>query len=88
MVGETKHEPGLINWFRRHLMSASTEVVEIRVRPRKDRRLGGGNAYDQHARLALEIGESGIVIERGNIRTAGTREDIFAHWDDLEDMLY
>jgi branched-chain amino acid transport system ATP-binding protein len=42
---------------------------------------------EQHAKLALDIADYGILIERGKIRTAGSREDLYARWAEIEDML-
>ena len=42
---------------------------------------------EQHARLAVEMADQGILIERGKIRTAGTREELLGRWPAIEDML-
>jgi len=42
---------------------------------------------EQHARLALDLAEQAVVLERGRVRLAGTREEVLARWDEVEDML-
>ncbi|ATN36932.1 ABC transporter ATP-binding protein (plasmid) [Rhizobium sp. ACO-34A] len=42
---------------------------------------------EQHARMALEIAEQGIVVERGRIRTGGSRQELLQRWEEIEDML-
>ncbi len=42
---------------------------------------------EQHARLALDLAEQAVVMERGRVRLAGTREEMLARWDEVEDML-
>jgi len=42
---------------------------------------------EQHARLALDLAEQAIVLERGRVRLAGTRDEVLARWDEVEDML-
>ncbi|MCM2474576.1 ABC transporter ATP-binding protein [Rhizobium sp. CG5] len=42
---------------------------------------------EQHARMALEIAEQAIIVERGRIRTEGTKEDLLGRWQEIEDML-
>ncbi|MGV1988640.1 ABC transporter ATP-binding protein [Agrobacterium sp. 22-221-1] len=42
---------------------------------------------EQHARMALEIAEQGIVVERGRVRARGSRDQLFERWDEIEDML-
>lgn len=42
---------------------------------------------EQHARLALDLAEQAVVLERGTVRLAGTRDEFLARWDEVEDML-
>jgi len=42
---------------------------------------------EQHARLALDLAEQAVVLERGRVRLAGTRNEVLARWDEVEDML-
>ena len=42
---------------------------------------------EQHARLALELAEHGVLLERGQVRMAGTRDELLARWDEVEGML-
>ena len=42
---------------------------------------------EQHARLALDLAEQAVVLERGRVRLAGTRDELLARWDKVEDML-
>lgn len=42
---------------------------------------------EQHARMALDVAEQGIVVERGRVRTSGSKDDLFGRWDEVEDML-
>ncbi len=42
---------------------------------------------EQHARLALDLAEQAVVLERGRVRLSGTRDEILARWDEVEDML-
>lgn len=42
---------------------------------------------EQHARLALDLAEQGVVLERGQVRLADTRAGLLARWDEVEDML-
>ena len=42
---------------------------------------------EQHARLALDLAERAIILERGRVRLAGTRADLLTRWDEVEDML-
>ncbi|WLS00659.1 ABC transporter ATP-binding protein [Shinella sumterensis] len=42
---------------------------------------------EQHARLALEVAEQGIVVERGRLRTGGSRGELLHRWEEIEDML-
>ena len=42
---------------------------------------------EQHAKLALELAEQAVVLERGRVRLAGSREALLARWDDVEGML-
>jgi branched-chain amino acid transport system ATP-binding protein len=42
---------------------------------------------EQHARLALDLAEQAVVLERGRVRLAGTRDEFLARWDEVEDML-
>jgi branched-chain amino acid transport system ATP-binding protein len=42
---------------------------------------------EQHARLALDLAEQAVVLERGRVRLAGTRDEVLARWDEVEDML-
>jgi len=42
---------------------------------------------EQHARLAVDLAERGIVLERGRVRLAGDRAELLARWDEIEDML-
>jgi branched-chain amino acid transport system ATP-binding protein len=42
---------------------------------------------EQHAKLALELAEQGIVLERGRVRASGSRDELFGRWDEIEDML-
>ncbi|MGV2126580.1 ABC transporter ATP-binding protein [Agrobacterium vitis] len=42
---------------------------------------------EQHAKLALEIAEQGMVIERGQVRVSGSRESLLQDWTEIEDML-
>ena len=42
---------------------------------------------EQHAKLALELAEQAVVLERGRIRLAGTRAALLDRWDEVEGML-
>ena len=42
---------------------------------------------EQHARLALDLAEQAVVLERGRVQLAGTRDALLARWDEVEDML-
>ena len=42
---------------------------------------------EQHAKLALELAEQAVVLERGRVRLAGTREALLERWDEVEGML-
>ncbi len=42
---------------------------------------------EQHAKLALELAEQALVLERGRVRLAGTRADLLDRWDEVEGML-
>ena len=42
---------------------------------------------EQHARLALELAEQGVVLERGTVRMAGSRDELLSRWDEVEGML-
>ena len=42
---------------------------------------------EQHARLALDLAEQAVVLERGRVRLAGTREALLDRWDEVEGML-
>ncbi len=42
---------------------------------------------EQHAALALELAEQAVVLERGRVRLAGSREALRARWDEVEGML-
>lgn len=42
---------------------------------------------EQHARLALDLAEQAVVLERGRVRLAGTRAAFLARWSEVEDML-
>ena len=53
------------------------------------RREGGMSliVVEQHARLALELADHAVVLERGRVRMAGTRADLLGRWDEVEGML-
>jgi branched-chain amino acid transport system ATP-binding protein len=42
---------------------------------------------EQHAKLALELADKAIVLERGRVRTAGPRNELLQRWHEIEDML-
>jgi branched-chain amino acid transport system ATP-binding protein len=42
---------------------------------------------EQHARMALEIAEKAIIVERGRVRTEGSKADLLDRWTEIEDML-
>lgn len=42
---------------------------------------------EQHARLALDLAEQAIVLERGRVRLSGSRDDLLSRWDEIEGML-
>ena len=42
---------------------------------------------EQHARLALDLAEHAIVLERGQVRLSGSREDLLSRWEEVEGML-
>ena len=42
---------------------------------------------EQHARLALDLAEQAVLLERGRVRLQGSRDDLLARWDEVEDML-
>ena len=42
---------------------------------------------EQHARLALELAEQAVVLERGRVRLAGSRAELLERWDEVEGML-
>ncbi len=42
---------------------------------------------EQQARLALDLADAGLVIERGQARLAGSRDDLIARWSEVEDLL-
>ena len=53
------------------------------------RRDGGPSmlVVEQHARLALDLAEHAVVLERGRVRLAGSREALLARWTEVEGML-
>lgn len=61
-------------------------LLEALVRLRRETKLAMV-IVEQHARLALELAEEGIVLERGRVRLAGTRDELLARWEEIEDML-
>ena len=53
-------------------------------------RRDGGMAMiivEQHARLALELTEHALVLERGRVRLSGSRQSFLDQWDNVEGML-
>ncbi len=42
---------------------------------------------EQHAGLAVEMSDAGLVVERGQVRTSGSRSELLARWSEIEDML-
>lgn len=42
---------------------------------------------EQHAKMALEVAEHAIVVERGRIRRSGHRDELLLQWNEIEDML-
>lgn len=42
---------------------------------------------EQHARLALEMSDRGLLIERGRVRLQGSRSDLFGRWQEVETLL-
>ena len=42
---------------------------------------------EQHARLALELAEQAVGLERGRVRLAGSRAELLERWDEVEGML-
>ncbi len=61
-------------------------LVEVLARLRRDAGLSM-IIVEQHARLALDLAEQAIVIERGRVRLAGSRDTFLARWNEVEDML-
>ena len=62
------------------------KLLESLMQLRRD----GGMAMiivEQHARLALDLAEHALVLERGRIRLSGTRQAFLDRWSDIEDML-
>src|SRR5206468_8677214 len=42
---------------------------------------------EQNPVLALELAETGVVIERGRVRLRGTREELHSRWDEVQGLL-
>ncbi len=42
---------------------------------------------EQHAQMGMEVAEQGIVVERGRVRTGGSKAELPGRWDEIEDML-
>ena len=42
---------------------------------------------EQHARLALDLADHAIVLERGRVRLSGSRDDLLSRWGEVEGML-
>lgn len=61
-------------------------LLEVLIRLRREGDLSM-IIVEQHARLALDLAEEGIVLERGAIRTAGSRAEMLARWEEIENML-
>ena len=61
-------------------------LLEILLRLRRERSLSM-IIVEQHARLALDLAEQAVVLERGSMRLAGTRDEFLTRWDEVEDML-
>ncbi|GAC1347477.1 MAG: ABC transporter ATP-binding protein [Acetobacteraceae bacterium] len=62
---------GLIEVLRR--LRAETGVAIILV--------------EQHARLALDLADQGLVLEQGRVRLAGPKAELLDRWHEVEDML-
>lgn len=61
-------------------------LLEALIRLRKESALSL-IVVEQHALMALEIAEQAIVVERGRVRTAGSKSDLLGRWREIEDML-
>lgn len=42
---------------------------------------------EQHAKLALEVAESAILLERGKVHLEGSRDYLLGQWEKVEDIL-
>jgi branched-chain amino acid transport system ATP-binding protein len=42
---------------------------------------------EQSARLAVELADHAVLIERGRVRTQGDRADLMARWEEVETLL-
>lgn len=61
-------------------------LLDVLIRLRKENAMAMV-IVEQHARMALEVADRGIVVERGRVRTCGSREDMLQRWEEIEDML-
>jgi branched-chain amino acid transport system ATP-binding protein len=61
-------------------------LLEVLIRLRKETAMAM-IIVEQHAKMALEVAEQAIVLERGRVRTAGQRSDLLQRWQEIEDML-
>lgn len=61
-------------------------LLEVLLRLRREAGLSM-LIVEQNARLAFELTERAVVLERGRTRLAGSREELQARWDEVEGLL-
>ncbi len=61
-------------------------LLEILARLRRESKLAM-IIVEQHARLALDLTEQAVLLERGRVRLQGSHDEFLARWDEVEDML-
>ncbi len=42
---------------------------------------------EHHARIVMEMTDGGMLIERGRVRVAGSRDDLVSRWSEVENLL-
>ena len=61
-------------------------LLEVLLRLRREAGLSM-LVVEQNARLAFELAERAVILERGRTRLAGSREELLARWDEVETVL-
>lgn len=61
-------------------------LLDVLIRLRKESAMAM-IIVEQHAKMALEVSEQAIVLERGRVRAAGQRSELLQRWQEIEDML-